>query len=66
MKNKVQGIVMLLAGAALLTWGYSISQSLTAQIGEIIGGAPPTRSIYMIALGALSASFGFFKLFKLR
>lgn len=66
MKNKVQGIVMLAAGLVLLIWGYSISQSVTSQIGQIFQGAPPTKSIYMIILGAVCAFFGFFKLFRLR
>ncbi len=66
MKDKLQGVVMLAAGLALLIWGYSISQSVSSQISQMFDGAPPTKSIYMIIIGGLSTFFGFFKLFKLR
>lgn len=66
MKNKVQGVIMLAAGLALLIWGYSISQSVSSQISQVFNGAPPTKSIYMMGLGGICALFGFFKLFKLR
>ncbi|MCH7650411.1 MAG: DUF3185 family protein [Nitrospinae bacterium] len=66
MNNKVQGVVMLAAGGALLFWGYNITQSISSQINQALNGAPPDKAIVMMVLGGLCAVFGFFKLFKLR
>ncbi len=66
MNNKVQGVVMLAAGGALLFWGYNITQSVSSQINQALNGAPPDKAMVMIVLGGVCAIFGFFKLFKLR
>ena len=66
MKNKVQGVVMLGAGGALLYWGYNITQSVSSKFNEAISGAPPDKAIAFMVLGGICAAFGFFKLFKLR
>ncbi len=66
MKDKVQGVVMLAAGGALLFWGYNITQSVSSQINQALNGAPPDKAMVMIVLGGVCAIFGFFKLFKLR
>ncbi len=66
MNNKVQGVVMLAAGGALLFWGYNITQSVSSQINQALNGAPPDKAIVMMVLGGICAVFGFFKLFKLR
>jgi len=66
MKDKVQGIVMLASGGALLFWGYNITQSVSSKIGQALNGAPPDKAMVMMILGGLCAAFGFFKLFKLR
>ena len=66
MKNKAQGIVMLAAGGALLFWGYSISQSVTAKVSQAMSGGTPDKAMIIMILGGLCAAFGFFKLFKLR
>ncbi|MCH6580449.1 MAG: DUF3185 family protein [Nitrospina sp.] len=66
MNNKVQGVVMLAAGGALLFWGYNITQSISSQINQALNGAPPDKAMVMMVLGGLCAVFGFFKLFKLR
>ena len=66
MKDKVQGVVMLAAGGALLFWGYNITQSVSSQINQALNGAPPDKAMVMMVLGGICAVFGFFKLFKLR
>lgn len=66
MKNKVQGIVMLAAGGALLFWGYNITQSVSSQVSQALNGGPPDKAMIMMVLGGICAAFGFFKLFKLR
>jgi hypothetical protein len=66
MNNKVQGVVMLAAGGALLFWGYNITQSVSSQINQALNGAPPDKAMVMMVLGGICAVFGFFKLFKLR
>ena len=66
MNHKVQGVVMLAAGGALLFWGYNITQSISSQINQALNGAPPDKAMVMMVLGGLCAVFGFFKLFKLR
>ncbi len=66
MNHKVQGVVMLAAGGALLFWGYNITQSVSSQINQALNGAPPDKAMVMMVLGGVCAIFGFFKLFKLR
>ena len=66
MNNKVQGVVMLAAGGALLFWGYNITQSVSSKIGQVLNGAPPDKAMVMMVLGGVCAAFGFFKLFKMR
>ncbi|NIQ03596.1 MAG: DUF3185 family protein [Nitrospinaceae bacterium] len=66
MNNKIQGIVMLAAGAALLFWGYNISQSVSAKVSQALNGAPPDKAMVFMVLGGICALFGFFKLFKFR
>ncbi len=66
MNNKVQGVVMLAAGGALLFWGYNITQSVSSQINQALNGAPPDKAMVTMVLGGICAVFGFFKLFKLR
>ncbi len=57
---------MLAAGGALLFWGYSISQSVTAKVSQAMNGGMPDKAMIIMILGGLCAAFGFFKLFKLR
>ncbi|MDH5762458.1 MAG: DUF3185 family protein [Nitrospinota bacterium] len=66
MKDKIQGIVMLGAGGALLFWGYNITQSVSSKLNQAINGAPPDKAMIFMVLGGLCAAFGFFKLFKFR
>ncbi|MFQ6615036.1 MAG: DUF3185 family protein [Fidelibacterota bacterium] len=66
MKNKAQGVVMLAAGGVLLFWGYNITQSISSKINQALNGTPPDKAMIMMVLGGLCATFGFFKLFKLR
>lgn len=66
MSNKVQGVVMLAAGGALLFWGYNITQSVSSKLNQALNGAPPDKAMVMMVLGGICAIFGFFKLFKLR
>ena len=57
---------MLAAGGVLLVWGYNISQSVSSQFGQALGGSPSDKAMILMILGGLCAAFGFFKLFKLR
>ena len=66
MKNKIQGIVMLGAGGALLYWGYNITQSVSSKVNQALNGSPPDKAMVFMVLGGLCAAFGFFKLFKIR
>jgi hypothetical protein len=66
MKNKAQGIVMLVAGGILLFWGYNISQSVSSKLGQALSGSPSDKAMIIMILGGLCAAFGFFKLFKIR
>jgi hypothetical protein len=66
MSNKVQGVVMLVAGGALFFWGYNISQSVSSKLGQALSGSPPDKAMIMMILGGLCSAFGFFKLFKFR
>lgn len=54
------GVALLIAGAALLYFGFNESNSLTSQATEVVTGSPTDRSMWMMIGGAALAAFGGF------
>lgn len=57
---KVIGLVLIVAGAGLLIWGYQLSDSLTAQITETVSGAMPDAVMGRYIAGAASVVVGIY------
>lgn len=60
--SKIIGIILLIAGAGLLFWGYDIYNSTGSQIGRAIGGDAPAKAYGMFVGGAICVVLGIFKL----
>jgi len=41
MSNKIIGIVLIIAGTALTTWGYNIYDSASSQVSRALNGDTP-------------------------
>ncbi|NNC65273.1 MAG: DUF3185 family protein [Gammaproteobacteria bacterium] len=59
---KVIGLVLIVAGAGLLVWGYQLSGSLSAQLTETVSGAMPDEVMGRYIAGAASLIVGVYLL----
>lgn len=62
MNNKIIGIVLIVAGAALAMWGYNIYDSASSQIGRALSGDTPIEAWGGMVGGAICLAIGIFKL----
>ena len=61
--NKRQiGVVLIIAGIALVIWGYNIYDSAGSQVSRALSGDAPLEAWAAMIGGAVCAAFGFFKL----
>lgn len=63
-QNKQIGIALLVIGAILLTWGYDVSGSFSAQINKAFTGSVPDKAMYLYIGGAVCVVLGLYRLFK--
>ena len=61
-KNTI-AIVMLVAGIALLIWGYSMSGAFGSQVSRVFTGSPTDKAMWTMIGGAVLAGVGAFQLF---
>jgi len=61
-KNTI-AIVMLVAGIALLIWGYSMSGAFDSKINRVFTGSPTDKAMWTMIGGAVLAAAGAFQLF---
>ena len=64
MRNSLSAIVLLAAGAALLIWGFSASDSLSSETSRLFQGAPSNKAMALMALGILVGGFGLVRLLR--
>ena len=62
MSNRQIGIVLIIAGIALVIWGYNIYDSAGSQVSRALSGDTPIEAWAGMIGGALCAAFGFYKL----
>ncbi len=62
MNNKIIGIVLIIAGAALATWGYNIYDSASSQVTLAISGDVPIEAWAGMVGGAISVLVGITRL----
>ncbi|QUX91568.1 hypothetical protein CYL31_09140 [Marinomonas sp. A3A] len=44
MNNKIIGIILVIAGAALAVWGYNIYDAATSQVTRALSGETPVEA----------------------
>lgn len=58
--NKVIGLVLIVVGIGLLYWGYDMSQSVSAQATEMVGGGMSDDVMFRYIGGAVALVVGLF------
>lgn len=66
MQNKLIGLILVVAGAGLLYWGYSESQSMSSQVSEAFSGSPLDKVMYKYIGGAVALVAGIYLFFRKR
>ena len=61
-KNTI-AIVMLVAGIALLIWGFNMSGALDSKVAKVFTGSPTDKAMWTVIGGAVLAALGAFQLF---
>jgi len=62
--NKGLAIGLLAAGVILLIFGVQASHSAASGFSKVFAGAPTDKTIWLLALGAISAAAGFIGLVR--
>jgi uncharacterized membrane protein YidH (DUF202 family) len=62
--KQIVPIVLLIAGAFLLYFGYQEYNSLGSEIDQAFGGSGSTNAILMLAVGAIAVILGGSRLLK--
>ena len=61
-KNTI-AIVMLVAGIALLIWGFNMSGAFDSKVAKVFTGSPTDKAMWTMIGGAVLAGLGAFQLF---
>jgi uncharacterized membrane protein YidH (DUF202 family) len=61
MKNKIIGIVLIIAGVALAVWGYNIYDSVGSQISRTLSGDAPLEAWAGMVGGVICVVIGITK-----
>ncbi|TMM43995.1 DUF3185 family protein [Colwellia ponticola] len=62
MNNRIIGIVLIIIGAVLATWGYNIYDSASAQLSRALNGDTPIEALAAMAGGVIAVLVGMSKL----
>lgn len=63
MNKQTIAIVMLVAGIALLIWGYSMSEAFDSKVSRVFSGSPTDKAMWTMIGGAVLTAVGAFQLF---
>ncbi|SBS31223.1 hypothetical protein MSP8887_01736 [Marinomonas spartinae] len=58
MNNKIIGLILIVAGAALAVWGYNIYDAATSQVARALSGDTPMKAWAGMVGGAICILFG--------
>ena len=61
---KVVALILVVAGAALIYWGYQASGAFDAKVVKTFSGAEPDEIMYKYIGGAVSLVVGIYLLFR--
>lgn len=56
------GIVLLVAGAALLIWGISMTGSFTSKVSRAVTGSPTNKAVTVLIAGGICTALGIYQL----
>ena len=62
MNNQILGIVLVVVGAALATWGYNVYDSAASQISRTLSGDTPMEAWAGMVGGAICVLVGISRL----
>jgi len=62
--NKLFGLLLLIVGGALLYYGWQAHESVASTAANAVTGAPTSKSIWLLAGGAIVALAGLGALFR--
>ena len=62
MNNKIIGIVLVVAGAALAIWGFNVYDSAGSQITRAVSGDTPIEAWFGMVGGVIALLIGITKL----
>jgi uncharacterized membrane protein YidH (DUF202 family) len=63
MNKQAIAIALLVAGIALLIWGYNMSEAFDSQVSRVFSGSPTDKAMWTMTGGAVLAAVGAFQLF---
>jgi predicted metal-binding membrane protein len=63
MNRNTIAIAMLVAGIALLAWGFSMSDAFDSKVSRVFTGSPTDKAMWTMIGGAVLAVAGAFQLF---
>ncbi len=58
MSKKQLSLILLVAGVALIGWGYSVSGEVTSQISSTFSGRPTDETLIFYIAGGILALIG--------
>ena len=61
-KNTV-AVALLVAGLALLLWGYNMSEAFDSKVSRVFSGSPTDKAMWTMIGGGVLAAAGAFQLF---
>ncbi len=56
--NILFAMVLILAGAAMIAWGYNVSQTLGSQFTQAFSGTPSNKAMWLYGIGIALALLG--------
>ena len=62
MNNKIIGIILIIAGVALVIWGYNIYDAASSQFSRALSGDTPINAWVGMIGGVISVVIGITKL----
>jgi TRAP-type C4-dicarboxylate transport system permease small subunit len=62
--NRVISAIVLLAGLALVGYGYHASESVTSQTSQALTGTPTDKAMWLMVGGGIVALIGLAGLFR--
>ena len=64
--SKFLGLVFLIIGGVLLYYGWQAHESVASTVSNTVTGSPTSKSIWLLALGAIAAVWGLYAIFRRR